>query len=83
MSRYWFHIRYEAGRVDDEEGADFPDKLSALNEAFRCSRELRAEGAALPGMRFEIIDETGRVVAVLHIARPVLSHSSRDAQVHA
>ena len=82
MSRYWFHVRDEVGRVDDEEGADFPDRLSALKEALRGSRELLAEGAAPRGMRFEITDETGRVVAVLPIAgrasgQPV-SPSSRD-----
>ncbi len=72
MSRYWFHIRDEAGRIDDEEGADFPDRLSALKEAFRCSSELIAEGAAPRGMRFEIADETGRVVAVV----PIGGHAS-------
>ena len=85
MSRYWFHVRDQAGRFDDEEGADFPDVLSALKEALRCSSELVAEGAALSGMRFEITDESGRVVAVVPIGgrasgQPV-SPSSRDDQV--
>ena len=72
MSWYRFHIRDEAGRVDDEEGADFPDPLSAVKEALRCSKEVLAEGAGLPGMRFEITDEIGRIVALV----PIGSHAS-------
>ncbi len=82
MSRYWFHIRDAAGRVDDEDGADFPDVLSALKEALRSSRELVAEGPAPCAMRFEITDETGRVVAVVpiggHASGQPVSPSSRD-----
>jgi hypothetical protein len=57
----------------------FPDLYAALAEALRCIRELMADASPLGRMRFEIADETGRVLLVVPIYGAAPHETHRQA----
>ncbi len=66
-----FHFRDGDSLVGDLEGAEFPGLDAARADAVAASREILAErieaGLPLGGLRFEIHDEAGRLVATVPI----------------
>lgn len=69
MARYFFNVRYVAGRVRDIEGRELPDIRAARTEATTAAQEMMAE-MALRGVptddgAFEICDETRAVLLTL------------------
>jgi hypothetical protein len=71
MPRFHFHVRDNDSLLEDLEGADFLDLDAARADAVAASREILAErikaGRPLGGLRFEIHDEAGRLVATVPI----------------
>ena len=71
MPRFHFHVRDSDSLLEDLEGADFPDLDAARADAAAASREVLAErieaGLPLGGLRFEIRDEAGQLVATVPI----------------
>lgn len=67
MTRYFFHICSRAERIEDREGADFNTLNAALDDARLAAREILAEdvrkGQIDETRMFEIVDESGRLVA--------------------
>jgi hypothetical protein len=71
MPRFHFHVRDNDNLLEDLEGTDFPDFEAARPDTVAASREVLAErikaGLPLDGLRFEIFDEAGRLVATVPI----------------
>ena len=67
MSVYRFHVRDAAGLIEDEEGIDLPDLVSAFRYALSTAREVSAEAPPPADMLFEIADSTGRTVLTVPI----------------
>ncbi len=69
MTRYFFHIRSRAGKIEDHEGEDFENLEAALVNAHLAAREIMAEdlrkGQIDETRLFEIVDARGQVVARL------------------
>jgi hypothetical protein len=66
---FFFNIRSSYGDDLDKEGIDLPSLDSARSEARRSAQEMVAEMVLqekhIDGMRFEITDETGVIVATV------------------
>ncbi|MFC0193648.1 DUF6894 family protein [Aureimonas pseudogalii] len=64
--RYFLHIWTGKTRIEDLEGAEYPDLAAARREAVRGVRDLLAErlkrGDVLDGQSIEICDENDRLV---------------------
>lgn len=71
MPRFHSNMRDSDSLLEDLEGADFPDLDAARADAAAASREVLAErieaGLPLGGLRFEIRDEAGQLVATVPI----------------
>ena len=71
MPRFHFHVRDSDGLFEDLEGAEFPYLEAARADTVTAAREILAErikaGQLLDGLRFEIRDEAGRLVATVPI----------------
>ena len=70
MPLYFFHLHTEAGIEKDPTGLEFPSLEAAVADAQEARREyLRDEGVesarARRQYRFEITDQSGRVVATV------------------
>ena len=70
MPRYYFHLRTGEAVEADPEGTEFPSLEAAVADAHQARLEyLRDEGIAEGGQqracRFEITDESGRLVATV------------------
>jgi hypothetical protein len=64
MELYYFHIRDDAGVVEDPEGIKLPSRMALLIEAVRSADEFAREAVPRPKMRLEIADAAGRTVLV-------------------
>lgn len=66
---FFFNIRSSKGDDIDQDGIDLPSVDSARSEARRTAQEMVAEMVLqeehIDGMRFEITDETGAIVATV------------------
>lgn len=66
MPRFFFHIRDGDVHEIDPEGLEFASLEHAVIDARRAAREMLAEKLVadepIDGQRFEIADDTGRVV---------------------
>lgn len=71
MPRYFLHIRDGATLLKDPDGSELPDLEAARAEALAAARQLLVEliraDKVLNGQRFEIVDETGTLLAVVPI----------------
>ncbi|GGD24280.1 DUF6894 family protein [Aureimonas glaciei] len=70
MPKFFLNIHKDGQTVKDEEGVDFPDIESAVEEAMAAAREIIAENikrneAPCIGHAFEIIDSRGAVLRTL------------------
>ena len=70
MPRYFSHLHTEAGIEKDPTGLEFPSLEAAVADAQEARREyLRDEGVEIARVRrqcrFEITDQSGRVVATV------------------
>lgn len=67
--KFYFHVRSHDGHDIDEEGIDLPSIDSARDEARKAAREMVAElvlrAESIDGMRFEIADQDGSVLATI------------------
>jgi hypothetical protein len=67
--RFYFHVRSQDGHDIDEEGIDLPSIDAARDEARKAAREMVAElvlqAESIDGMRFEIADQNGAVLATI------------------
>ncbi|NLS07165.1 hypothetical protein HGP14_34760 [Rhizobium sp. P32RR-XVIII] len=76
MARYYFHIRTGDQLVEDDEGVELPNVAAVQQEARNAAREMIAElvmgGEQIAAQRFEIVDESGDIVAVLPFGFMVL-----------
>ena len=77
MPRYFFHLRSSDQRIDDPEGSELPDLLSARAEALEAARQILSEtlraGGILDGQAFEIADEAGHVLDVVPLKSAIRS----------
>ncbi len=64
MGIYYFHIRDGLGIVEDPDGIELPDMAALLSEVIRSATELSNDVITHRRMRFEIVDESGRIVLV-------------------
>jgi hypothetical protein len=67
MTLYRFHIRDASGLIEDQEGINLPDLVSAFKLALRSAQEYSAEATPPPDMLFEITDTAGRTVLTVPI----------------
>lgn len=78
MPSYFFHIHDAGEIIRDEEGSVLPDVQSARTEAIQSARDILAEhvraGDVVDGRRFEVADETGKVLFVVPFADLVRLH---------
>ena len=69
MPRFHMHIRHVDELLEDGEGEEFPSLAEARAEAVLAARELIAAAVAAGKKprysRFEIADESGRIVLVM------------------
>jgi hypothetical protein len=71
MPRFHMHIRHVGELLEDEEGQEFPSLVEARTEAVMAARDLMAAAVAAgkrpkpKHSRFEIADESGRVVLIM------------------
>lgn len=69
MPRYYLHLHDGERLIEDLDGDMFPDLDSARLEALASARDLLAElvkaGKAIDGRRFDIVDDTGRVLMTI------------------
>ena len=65
MQKFYFHIRGHHLRLEDPDGAEFPDLAAAHSEAIATIREILAEklrcGDVIDGQKLEICDDKGTV----------------------
>jgi hypothetical protein len=69
MELYYFHIRDDAGVVEDPEGIELPSRMALLMEAVRSADEFAREAVPQPKMRLEIADAAGRTVLVTPVQK--------------
>ena len=69
MGRYYFHIRSEAGLVEDEDGLELRDLPAVFEEAMRSAQEFYAEATEPTPMQFEISDDAGTIVLQVPVRR--------------
>ena len=69
MELYYFHIRDDAGVVEDPEGIELPSRMALLMEAIRSADEFAREAIPCPKMRLEIADAAGRTVLVTPVQK--------------
>jgi hypothetical protein len=71
MTRYFFHLRDDAGVIADPEGKEFANLVAAQDEAIEAGREIMAElvrtGKVLDGQVIEICDPLGAVMATVRL----------------
>ncbi len=71
MQRYYFHLRNNGGRSEDEAGMLLPDRENAIRAAFDAARSIMrtatdtARAEAWRGWQIEVVDEQGTPVLVL------------------
>jgi hypothetical protein len=69
MPRYFFHLRDHGEVFEDLEGTELDDDEAARTEALLTARELLRIGQLSVrewlGRSYEIVDETGRPVAII------------------
>lgn len=69
MPRFFFHIRHADDLIRDLEGTTLTDIDAAYEEAITSARQILSDklraGEVLDGQRFEITDESGRIVGVV------------------
>jgi len=74
MPRYFFHLRTNHDRLEDEEGTELADLAAAQAEALECAIEAichRLEGGWVQSGRnvlaggFEVTDETGALALTM------------------
>ena len=74
MTRYFFHLHNDINTPDNQ-GADYPDDRSAMEEALRSARDLASHNVKegkLDLSHFIIcVDETGREVGIVYFADAV------------
>lgn len=72
MPSYFFHIHDSDEIILDEEGSVLPDVEAARAEAIQSARDILAEhvrlGDLIDGRRFEVADESGKVLFVMPFA---------------
>ena len=77
MSRFFFHLRSDDGRIDDLEGTEIPDLASARAEALDAARQILSEkmkaGAVLEEQTFELTDEGGCLLDVVSLELAIRS----------
>jgi hypothetical protein len=73
MELYHFHIRDDAGVVEDREGIELPSRMALLMEAIRSADEFAREAVPHPKMRLEIADAAGRTVLVTPVQKDSIS----------
>jgi hypothetical protein len=73
MELYYFHIRDDAGVVEDPEGIELPSRTALLMEAIRSADEFAREAVSRPKMRLEIADAAGRTVLVTPVQKSSVS----------
>jgi len=73
MELYYFHIRDDAGVVEDLDGIELPSRTALLMEAIRSADEFAREAVPRPKMRLEIADAAGRPVLVTPVQRSSVS----------
>jgi len=74
MPRYYLHIRRGTRLEKDPDGVDVPDLDTACAEAMKVARECAELWSDLPlaernNMAFEIVDEAGQIVRIMHLSR--------------
>jgi hypothetical protein len=72
MTRFYFHVRDEAGDLSrDSEGQELPDLEAALREALDSNREMLGEqllhGGMIAPQQIEIADAKGDLLAVVEV----------------
>jgi hypothetical protein len=69
MPRYFFHLRDHGEVFEDLEGTELDDDQAARTEALLTARELLRIGQLSVrewlGRSYEVLDESGRIVAVV------------------
>jgi hypothetical protein len=73
MQTYYFHIRDDAGLVEDLDGIELPSPTALLMEAVRSADEFAREAVPQPKMRLEIADAAGRTVLVTPVQESSVS----------
>jgi hypothetical protein len=75
MPRFFFHLRRDGSRVDDTDGMELGDLVSAKVEARRSAveivRESEKQGERFEG-KIEVADKSGKVVATALLVWPPL-----------
>ena len=62
MALFYFHVRNELGRVEDEDGIELPDVPAALSEAAFSAHEFLLDGADGGELQLMVTDAAGSVV---------------------
>jgi hypothetical protein len=69
MPKYFQHLFDGRDHIEDFEGSEFPDAVSAIADAEEGGRQMLAErvraGQVVAGQRIEIQDEAGSVVGIV------------------
>jgi hypothetical protein len=73
MPRFYFHIRSPSGLEQDSQGLEFDTLDAAIADARKAGAEILLDEAVEEAKRqerasFEIVDDTGRVVAKVPIS---------------
>ena len=70
MPRFFLHVREGDKVIEDIEGAEFLSLAEARAEAIKSARELMSDKVTLAAdpfdNRFEIADESGTIVLIVH-----------------
>jgi len=68
MPKFYFHVRKGNELIEDPEGMDLPNVVTARAEAIQAARDIQAEkvrfGTDVEGDLFEIWDENGLIESV-------------------
>jgi len=75
MELYYFHIRDDAGVVEDLDGIELPSRTALLMAAIRSADEFAREAVPRPKMRLEIADAAGGTILVTPVQRSSASWS--------
>lgn len=79
MARYYFHLREEDDRIEDEEGIELPDIEAARQLAIKNARTITAHevtgcGVVPLDLVIEIPDEAGRITGTVAFRETISLH---------
>lgn len=84
MQRYYFHLRNNGGRSEDEAGMLLPDRENAIRAAFDAARSIMrtptdtARAEAWRGWQIEVVDDQDTPVLVLPLRSALLRSEPQE-----